>query len=239
MAEVIHLNYTLLNILARFGIRLGFGEKTVEQVCQEYEIQTGFFLEVINSFNDKTYKPGKNPKSYPVQLIIDYLRKSHEYYLSVKIPQIELLISKLAELSSPADANLWEMAMRFFAAYKKQLIDHIEHEEEVVYPYVVATENSYNTQEFPIKKLNPAAYSIGKYAKEHNNIEDQLFDLKNIIIKYLPLPSRPELCQTLLEELFKLESDLNDHARIEDKVLVPRVKFLEKWLQDSGNRRSV
>ena len=28
MAEVIHLNYHLLPIISRFGINLGFGEKT-------------------------------------------------------------------------------------------------------------------------------------------------------------------------------------------------------------------
>ena len=32
MADVIHMNYFTLSVLNRFGIELGFGDKTVEQV---------------------------------------------------------------------------------------------------------------------------------------------------------------------------------------------------------------
>ncbi len=75
-------------------------------------------------------------------------------------------------------------------------------------------------------------YSIDDFEADHDNVEDKLFDLKNILIKYLPLPVDYQLCHAILVELFKLESDLNDHARIEDKVLVPKVKFMEKWILD-------
>ena len=36
--------------------------------------------------------------------------------------------------------------------------------------------------------------------------------------------------QAILFELFRLEADLKDHARIEDKILVPKVKYMEKWI---------
>ena len=32
--------------------------------------------------------------------------------------------------------------------------------------------------------------------------------------------------------MFRLETDLNDHARIEDKVLVPKVRYMEKWIEE-------
>ena len=35
MADVIHLDYTLLPVITRFGINLGFGDRTVEKVCLE------------------------------------------------------------------------------------------------------------------------------------------------------------------------------------------------------------
>jgi regulator of cell morphogenesis and NO signaling len=44
MAEVIHLNYHLLPIISRFGIHLGFGEKTIEQLCNEYNLDLNFQL---------------------------------------------------------------------------------------------------------------------------------------------------------------------------------------------------
>ncbi len=53
-------------------------------------------------------------------------------------------------------------------------------------------------------------------------------DLKNIIIKYLPASKQQQIRYKLLKELVVLENDLHDHARIEDLVLVPKVKALEK-----------
>ena len=40
------------------------------------------------------------------------------------------------------------------------------------------------------------------------------------------------LCHTVLMEMFRLETDLFDHARIEDMVLVPKVRFMEKWIEE-------
>lgn len=75
------------------------------------------------------------------------------------------------------------------------------------------------------------SYSILAYEEEHDNMEEKLVDLKNIMIKYLPEPFNHETVNRIIAELFWLEKDLHDHARIEDKVLVPKVKELESRLK--------
>ena len=75
--------------------------------------------------------------------------------------------------------------------------------------------------------------SIDIYADDHDNVEDKLFDLKNLIIKYLPPADDYTLSNSLLIELFRLEQDLNDHSRIEEKVLVPKMQLIEKQILES------
>ena len=53
MADVIHLNYFTLSVLNRFGIELGFGDKTVDEVCKQNQDDVDFFLEIVNIFVDK------------------------------------------------------------------------------------------------------------------------------------------------------------------------------------------
>jgi regulator of cell morphogenesis and NO signaling len=233
MAEVIHLNYQLLQILSRFGIQLGFGDRSIRQVCRENNIDVNFFIEIINSYHDKNYFPKKNLQGFPLKLIIEYLRESHNYYLEIKIPQIEQLISQLSGFSDRINGESLKMIDTFFHGYIKELQDHIQREEEKVYPYVFSVEEAFHLKKIPdnlVRSLRE--YSIDDFESEHDNIEDKLFDLKNIIIKYLPLPVDPTLCNAILTELFRLEADLNDHARIEDKVLVPKVRFMEKWINE-------
>ena len=77
MADVIHKDYLLLPVINRFGIQLGFGDKTVEQVCSDYKINLSFFLDIINTYHDEYYFPMEKMQLYPVDMIIDYLLKTH------------------------------------------------------------------------------------------------------------------------------------------------------------------
>ena len=231
MAEVIHLNYQLLQIISRFGINLGLGEKTAEQVCRDHAIDVDFFLEILNSYHNKDYFPKKHLQGFALKLIIDYLRKSHDYYLHSKIPQIEQLLHHLSDSYHGGGLETFRLIDGFFNEYKKELTEHIRREEDKVYPYVFSVEAAFLARKPSLEIVTQIRnYSIDTFEEEHDNVEDKLFDLKNILIKYLPVPLDPQLCHSILIDLFRLETDLNDHARIEDKVLVPKVRFMEKWI---------
>ena len=48
MISLIKDNYNLLQSLGSFGISLGFGDKTVREVCEQQQVDTYTFLAVIN-----------------------------------------------------------------------------------------------------------------------------------------------------------------------------------------------
>jgi regulator of cell morphogenesis and NO signaling len=232
MAEVIHMNYHTLSILNRFGIVLGFGDKTIEEVCAEKNVNVNFFLEILNAFVDKEYFPKKHLQTFSVALITDYLQKTHQYYHQVKVPEIESLINEMVDTCYTQKENL-VLLKKFFNDYKQELLNHTEREEEVVYPYTLSVEKAFNSNQIDssiIDLMN--TYSIDIFKTEHDDIEEKLYDLKNIIIKYLPQPKDIRLCNKLIQELFILEQDINDHSIIEDKVLVPKIRTMEKIVKD-------
>jgi regulator of cell morphogenesis and NO signaling len=229
LADAIHQNIFLLPVLNRFGIQLGFGNKTVEQICSEQNVNVPFFLEIVNSFLDKDYFPQSELQSFPLKLIIDYIARSHTFYLKFKLPQIESLIGKLLETASAKNKKPYELIQNFFREYSAELTAHIEKEEKYVHPYILTIDEAFqNNSVTPeiIERLKTD--SIKRYADDHDNVEDKLFDLKNLIIRYLPPTDDYTLSNAILYDLFRLERDLNDHARIEEKVLVPKVQQLEK-----------
>ncbi|HAN19551.1 MAG TPA: hypothetical protein DCQ24_12890 [Bacteroidales bacterium] len=231
MADVIHMNHFSLSILDRFGIELGFGDKSVDETCKAYNVDTDFFLEIINAFVDKDYFPKKQLQSFPVKLITEYLQKTHDYYMQVKVPEIESLIEQMVLTCYTQKENI-SLLERFFSGYKTELKNHIQREEKVVFPYTHLIENAFYSERIDKKVLQQMEdYSIDIFEKEHDDIEEKLFDLKNIIIKYLPQPNNKNLCHNLLHELFGLEKDINDHSRIEDKVLVPKIREMEKGIK--------
>ena len=230
MADVIHHNYSLLPVITRFGINLGFGDKTVEEVCNDHLVNLEFFLEITNSFVDDEYIPQKDLHSFSVKLIVDYLQKTHDYYLTEKIPEMEKMIGEMV-IKSGADTQKSELVRNFFNEYHEELKNHINREEQRVQPYVLEIENAFEKGSLnaPLRK-KILEYSINDFAKEHDNVEEKLYDLKNIIIKYLPPCSDKALCNRLLMELFRLEKDLKAHAELEDKVLIPKIAGMEEYL---------
>ena len=48
MIELIRDNYSILQGLGAFGITLGFGDKTVREVCQKQNVDCYTFLVVVN-----------------------------------------------------------------------------------------------------------------------------------------------------------------------------------------------
>jgi regulator of cell morphogenesis and NO signaling len=222
----------MLSILNRFGILLGFGDKTIEEVCVEKNVNVNFFLEILNAFVDKEYFPKKHLQTFSVALITDYLQKTHQYYHQIKVPEIESLINEMVNTCYTQKENI-VLLKKFFNDYKQELLNHTEREEEVVYPYTLSIEKAFNSNQIDssiIDLMN--TYSIDIFKTEHDDIEEKLYDLKNIIIKYLPQPKDIGLCNKLIQELFILEQDINDHSIIEDKVLVPKIRAMEKIVKD-------
>lgn len=238
MADVIHRNYFTLTVLNRFGIELGFGDKSVDDVCKIYHVDVDFFLEIVNTFVDKDYFPKKHLQTFPVKFITDYLQQTHNDYHQNKVPEIEFLIEQMVD-SCYTQKDKIVLLKKFFNDYKQELLNHTKREEEVVFPYTLAIEKEYlsDKPDQSVLKLMKT-YSIEVFQNEHDNIEEKLYDLKNIIIKYLPQPKNSKLCNKLLYELFNLEQDLNDHSRIEEKVLVPKIREMEKIIKERFNETS-
>ena len=53
LAEVINKNVDLIPVINRFGIKLGFQNKTIEEVCNTYKVNTDFFLTIINTYHNE------------------------------------------------------------------------------------------------------------------------------------------------------------------------------------------
>ena len=216
MADVILANSRLLYVLSYFGIELGFGEKTVKQVCDEKNISTPLFLLVCNIYTFDDYAPNSTELTQiPIEGIIIYLQNSHKDYLEIRMPQIINDILSLTDICHLKNGNILNA---FCENYKKEAISHFKYEEEIVFPYIVELLGGKKSKN----------YKIEDYETNHSDIDAALNDLKNVIIKYLPKDCTIEKCRGTLLNLFMFEYDLRKHALLENKILVSLVEHIEK-----------
>ena len=218
MAFLLQTNYHLVPVFHRFGFQLGFGNKTVEQLCNENEINTDFFLAIVNTFHNRNFFPEKKLLSFSPLLIIDYLKKTHQYYRTYSLPKIETILHSLLTGVQKEDRDM-QMIEKFYQDYKKKLLKHIDDEEQKVFPYIEKLVNS-------PKNVSELAVNLN-FEKEHENVDLEIDDLKNLVIKYISPGYDKLVCNELLSEIFRFEKDILDHARMEDLILIPQVRKLQ------------
>jgi len=237
MADAIHYNYLLLPVINRLGIQLGFGDQSIELVCQEEDVDLDLFLVILNAFLDHDINKTLKIQEVSVDKVINYLKATHQYYIERMIPEIENRINALIQ-HSDLDQKQFLLVKNFFEEYKNEFYTHIKLEEKTIYPYVVDVYQAFHSNTLS----DGLAYRIKScpieaYAKEHTDIESKLFDLKNILIKYLPTTKDSYIRNSVLIALFKLENDLNDHSRIENMVLVPLIGGMEQKLMNKNTTK--
>jgi regulator of cell morphogenesis and NO signaling len=222
LADIVMQDKRALVLLPRFGIDLGFGDRTVKQVCVEQSINTDFFLLMVNVFLNKNYFPDRQLQSVDVDMLLRYLENSHHYYLHEKIPYLETLLEEFKkQVNHPATTQL----EKFFNQYIIEVKEHLAYEDQTAFPYAAALSEQIKNKNAVISGID---YRIGVFEERHDHIEEKLTDLKSLLIKYFPPSNDRYIRIRFLNELMDFEEDLINHARIEDKVLIPIVEQLEK-----------
>jgi regulator of cell morphogenesis and NO signaling len=230
MSDLLLSDVYTLSIFKRLNIPLGFGDKTVEEVCIDQEINPKLFLYIARLFFYGELPDNIVENKALLPDLVDYLRLTHQYYLTNQIPLLEKYIKALGEKESDRESDLNLLKM-FFQKYNSEFVNHIENEEKNVFPYVLEIYESKKSGICNNELLSKIEKRpIAKFEKEHDNLDEKLNDLKNIIIKYLPpFKNSYEIYQILII-LFHLEKDIFEHAQLEDIMMTPAVAEIEKEL---------
>ena len=215
-AELMTDDRRLLQLLPRFGIGLGFGDRNVDQVCQMNHVNTGLFLMICEIYSDSSFKPEKHELQHiDMGDLLSYLKASHLYYLDERFPHIE---EHLQRIIDACGQKYGPMLSHFYDEYKQEVMRHIKYyEEEVVFPYIEALLNGKRTD----------SYKIDEFEHNHTNIQDTLDDMMNILLKYLPGDILPKERIEISHDIIELSDDLNRHSLIEERILIPCVESLE------------
>lgn len=212
--ELLNYNPQLILMLPRFGMKLGFGEKRVGEICKMNDVPVFMFLLLCNVYSFDDYMPSDEEiKEIEGKTLVDYLVASHDYYLNHRLKHIEKHIVKIANEAG----KIGNVLLQFFKEYEGEVASHFKTEEEKIFPFI-ANEKS---------GINPDELDIRTVSKSHDNMGDKLSDLTNIIIKYLPSEIMPNERIGVWFDIIQLSKDLDKHAIVEEKILMPYIKWIK------------
>lgn len=125
LSDVILTHHLVIPFISRFGIKLGVGDKTIEEVCDEYAIRTDFFLVLLNTFLNEDYFPERQLKTLDISFVIDYLKKTDGYTLNVLLHNLEKHLNAFIAISDPNNTQL-QLIGKLYAKFKNEFAKEIE-----------------------------------------------------------------------------------------------------------------
>lgn len=214
LRDIIEDNNGLLVVLNRFDISLGFGNKTVEEVCRLNGVHTDTFLAVTN------FIAGKRWEDYSISLksLIGYLRKSHTRFIECSLPNIRKTLIEGIHESDTSEISL--IVIKFYDTYMSEVRSHMGYEDNVIFSYVENLLDGNIT----------GSLKISDFSARHDHMAGKLDDLKELFIfKYAQ--KNNEMINTALLHLMLCGKELMQHCEIENKLLFPEVVKLENELK--------
>lgn len=222
MVRLIADDYRLIHVMSRFGITVGFGDGPVNEVCEQAGVDPDTFLAIVN-YVRYGIKPADFDK-ISVESLLAYLKRSHGYFLDYCLPAIRRKIIDCIEIS-PNDISF--LIIKLFDEYVQQTRTHMEYEEQTVFPYIKALLEGRVSDED----------AINTYSDHHEQVANKLYELKSIILKYSPAPKDANTLNDVLYDIHRCESDLENHCLVEDDILVPSIRLLERKVKTSHPSR--
>ncbi len=217
MNDLIHEDTSLLVVLSRFGLPLGFQNKTVQEVCEQHHVDSYTFLTVVNFLSEDNFEMDNDYDKISVSSLIGFLKNGHQYFLGYKLPAIRGKLVDAIEATG-TEAMYKEIILRFFDEYVAEVKSHMLYEDEVVFPYVMNL----------LQGVRQNGYNIHMFEENHNQIDQKLKDLKNILIKYYPSRVNSFLLTDVLLDILSCGEDLSSHNKVEDYMFIPTMEAIEK-----------
>ena len=236
MISLIRDNYDMLQSLGSFGISLGFGDKTVQETCEDNHVDTYTFLAVVNfaingygerlRVGDGTSGMFDSDEKISVPTLLHYLEASHAYFLDFQLPYIR---RELTESLNEND-SLARLILRFYDEYAHEIRLHMKYEQKTLFPYV----------ESLLEGCPANDYNVETFSKHHSAADKKLRELKLLIIKYLPQDGlhNNQLTATL-HDIYENEVWLRQHAEVEDHIFVPAIRRLEQIVKQNDVTKNI
>jgi len=238
--ELVQDNPLLASVIDRFGIPYAHWTLSLEKASEEYDVNLPLLLEMLKAFSDNNYFPARELGQMPLQSIIEYLIKTHIYYIKSRLPRIEHFIEMLIDHYGRFDMQLY-LLKDYFEDYKRDMLAHICIEERQLFPYVlrlIRAREEAVPQSFEVFKLLEMN-SISKFKDDHHDVEHELGEIRRRLNNYTEAHHHKVQVSTLFYELRLFEIDLLTHGRVESEILLPRAEEIEDALKRNLLRKAL
>lgn len=233
IGEIVAENYKAAAIFKRYNIDFCCnGNRTITEATKNKNIDEDKLIsELIEVMEQKT-EGDIDFKAFPIDLLADYVEKTHHRYIEQRVPEITPFLSKVARVHGNNHPELIVIE-QLFNESAQELAAHVKKEELMLFPYIrKMVKSSLGDGKRPRTALRSASEYIQQMEEEHDAEGERFRRIAELTDNYTP-PA--DACKTYIvtfNMLKEFEEDLHRHIHIENNILFPKSVELERQLSE-------
>ncbi|HLF51154.1 iron-sulfur cluster repair di-iron protein [Flavobacterium sp.] len=229
IGEYVAQDFRTAAIFSKYGIDFCCkGNRTIEEVCDKKEIDANDLLDQLNTVLSTKNDDGIDFKSWPLDLLADYVEKKHHRYVEEKTPILLQFLDKLCKVHGVNHTELFEVN-ELFKGCAGELAQHMKKEELMLFPFIKKMVKASNDHLFIQEpSFGTVNNPIAMMMEEHEAEGDRFVKIASLTNNYTPPADACNTYRVTFAMLEEFEQDLHKHIHLENNILFPRAVALEK-----------
>jgi regulator of cell morphogenesis and NO signaling len=211
------------------------GNRTVEEACGKKGIDSNILIDELNSVLSSTVNQSIDYKSWPLDLLAEYIEKKHHRYVEETIPVLRQFLDKLCRVHGERHPELLKINELFIAS-ANELAAHMKKEELILFPFIKKMVKAKIDQSaIQAPHFGTVENPIAMMMHEHDTEGERFRRIAELTNDYNPPADACNTYKVTFAMLDEFEKDLHLHIHLENNILFPGALKLEQAFVEHKN----
>ena len=203
------------------------GGRTVEEACDKKKVSPEeIYKELEEVANRKSEDIDFN--SWPLDLLADYVEKTHHRYVEEKSAMLIPYLNKLCKVHGERHPELFEINELFIGS-AQDLAAHMKKEELILFPFIKQmVEAKKNGEPLPAPRFGTVENPVAMMKHEHEAEGERFVKIAELTNNYEFPDDACGTYQVTYRMLEDFQNDLHKHIHLENNILFPKAIAMEK-----------
>ncbi|HLF63150.1 MAG TPA: iron-sulfur cluster repair di-iron protein [Saprospiraceae bacterium] len=228
VGEIVAQDYRTAAVFQSFDIDFCCkGNHTLREACENKHLDVDVMLADLEHVMHQKDDSTPDFQSWPLDLLADYIEKTHHRYVEKTIPVLKQYLVKVCKVHGKRYPELYEIADQFNAA-AAELTSHMKKEELILFPYIrTLVQARFHEQFLQRPPFGTIQHPITMMMQEHDVEGERFRKIAMLSGSYTPPPDACTTFTVTYSTLKQFEGDLHRHIHLENNILFPNAIALE------------
>ncbi|MCK0162141.1 iron-sulfur cluster repair di-iron protein [Allomuricauda sp. F6463D] len=205
------------------------GNRTISEVVAKKGLDLQPLLQELDAVKESNQGDLPDFKTWPLDLLIDYIEKKHHRYVEQQIPILNQYLVKLCKVHGERHPELLKI-FEHFNTSAGELAMHMKKEELVLFPWIRKMVSTPENKNLEPPHFGAVKNPIQMMMQEHDNEGERFRKIAELSSDYTPPADACNTYKVTFSLLQEFEEDLHRHIHLENNILFPKAEILENRL---------